>query len=80
MTKQGRTSYSLQPILLLLPHSCKQVIVLAGSPYSTNCNHLTAQYFQTIQLQQTYIEVHTLEIQLERQRFKRYIFHKTLQL
>ena len=50
MTKQGRKSYSLQPILLLSPHSCKQVIVLAGSPYSTNCSHLTAQYFQTIQL------------------------------
>ena len=50
MTKQGRKSYSLQPILLLSPNSCKQVIVLAGSPYSTNCGHLTAQYFQTIQL------------------------------
>ena len=41
MTKQDRKSYSLQPILLLSPHSWKHVIVFAGSYYSTNCSHRT---------------------------------------
>ena len=74
-TKQGRKSYSLP--MLLTKEPCLTFVAVEQPSIFKPCQKFTASPFpysmmfkQETGLLKTFIEVHTLEIQVERQRFK----------